>query len=141
MKRPCITVHNRQRQLSIDRRALQAFAEQALPLCLQKTASGVKKFSEINVILVSDRRMSQLHRCFMGIDGPTDVITFQHGDIFLGVETAKRQAKVYQTSVRHELRLYLVHGLLHLVGYDDHGMQARKRMERIQERIVAIAGA
>jgi probable rRNA maturation factor len=97
------------------------------------------EFSEIDVILVSDRRMSELHHRFMGIDGPTDVITFQHGEIFLSVETAKRQAASYRTSLRHELRLYLVHGLLHLAGYDDHEASTRHQMDQRQERIVAQA--
>src|SRR5689334_3066002 len=110
MKRPSITVHNRQRRLTIDRNDLQSFAERALDHCRQRTTTELAKLSEIDVVLISDRRMAQLHRRFMGIGGPTDVITFQHGEIFVSVETAKRQASSYRTSLRHELRLYLVHG-------------------------------
>jgi probable rRNA maturation factor len=141
MKLPSIKVHNRQRQVAIDRNELQAFARRALPLCLEKNRSGQMEFSEIDVILVSDRRMAQLHHRFMGIDGPTDVITFQHGEIFLSVEMAKRQAASYHTSFQHELRLYLVHGLLHLAGYDDREALVRRQMERTQEKIVARAAA
>lgn len=139
MKPPSIKVHNRQRRVTLDRDDLQAFAQRALLLCLQEKQSRSIKFSEIDVILVSDRRMSQLHHRFMGIDGPTDVITFQHGEIFVSAETAKRQAATYQTSLRHELRLYLVHGLLHLAGYDDRETASRRQMERTQEKIVTQA--
>ena len=83
--------------------------------------------------------MAELHRRFIGIAGPTDVITFQHGEIFLSAETAERQAADYRTSLHDELRLYLVHGLLHLAGYDDRRPAERKRMERLQEKIVAQA--
>lgn len=139
MKPPSITVHDRQRRLTIDRIDLQSFAERALDCCRRQKASALAELSEIDVIVVSDRRMAQLHRRFMGVGGPTDVITFQHGEIFLSVETAKRQAASYRTSLHRELRLYLVHGLLHLAGYDDHEPAQRRRMERVQEKIVALA--
>ena len=74
---------------------------------------------------------------FMQIAGPTDVITFQHGEIFISIETAQRQARHYRTSLGHELRLYLVHGLLHLHGFDDQTAPSRARMSHIQEGIVA----
>ena len=92
---PSIAVHNRQRAIKIDVAALQGFAERALELVL-KTRVGKSSesqassrdrqdacpaLSHIDVILVSDRRMSELHRRFLQIDGPTDVITFQHGEI------------------------------------------------------------
>jgi len=139
MKWPSITVHDRQRRLTIDRGDLQSFAERALACCRRQRISRLAKLSEIDVIVVSDRRMAQLHHRFMGIDGPTDVITFQHGEIFLSVETAKRHAAGYRTSLRYELRLYLVHGLLHLAGYDDREPAERRRMKRAQEKIVALA--
>src|SRR5262245_44909287 len=102
MKRPSITVHNRQRRLAVDRADLQAFAERALDCCQQATGAGFSEFSQIDVLLISDRRMAELHRRFMGIAGPTDVITFQHGEIFLSVETANDQAASYRSSLRHE---------------------------------------
>jgi len=139
MKRPSIIVHNRQRRLAIDRDDLQSFADRALDCCQQLIGAGVIDLSQIDVVLVSDRRMAALHRQFMGIYEPTDVITFQHGEILLSVETAKSQAASYRTSLRHEIRLYLVHGLLHLAGYDDREPADRREMEQIQERIVALA--
>lgn len=138
---PEISVHNRQRKIALNRDELERFAERALPLCLREPSRGpgLTSLGEIQVLLISDRRMSELHRRFMGIAGPTDVITFQHGEIFISVETARRQAQAHRTSLAHELRLYLVHGLLHLQGFDDHSPAARRRMDSVQEKLAARA--
>lgn len=142
-RQPRISVHNRQRKIALALGELGQFAERALRLCLRERSrhSGLTNLVEIQVIFLSDRRMSALHRRFMGIAGPTDVITFQHGEIFISAETARRQARALQTSLAHELRLYLVHGLLHLHGFDDHAPASRRRMGAIQEKVVAsVAG-
>lgn len=136
---PAIRVHNRQRKLQVDVRSLQRFADAVLPQSI-RIAPRMNEFrdiKEISVLLVSDRRIANLHRRFMKIAGPTDVITFQHGEIFVSVETAQRQAGVYLTSVEHELRLYVVHGVLHLLGFDDTDSRAAAIMRRAQEKIVA----
>ena len=138
---PEILVHNRQRKIAVDRAALEAFARRALPLCAREKVSGLTSLDEVHVLLISDRKMSELHHRFMQIAGPTDVITFDHGEIFLSVETAKRQARRYKTSLGHELRLYLVHGLLHLHGFHDADPAGRRAMERRQERILRQASA
>ena len=138
---PRIFVHNRQRRLRLDRAGLEAFARRALPFCAHEEGAGLTNLEEIHVILISDRRMSGLHRRFMQIAGPTDVITFDHGEIFISVETAQRQARTYRTSLGHELRLYLVHGLLHLRGFDDVDPAGRAAMQRAQDRIVREASA
>lgn len=139
---PEISVHNRQRKITLNRDELERFAERALRLCLRERSRGpsLTSLEEIQVLLISDRRMSGLHRRFLGIDGPTDVITFHHGEIFISVETARRQARAHRTSLAHELRLYLVHGLLHLHGFDDHSPAAGRLMGSVQEKIVARAG-
>jgi probable rRNA maturation factor len=81
--------------------------------------------------------MAQLHRRFLNEAGPTDVITFQHGEIVISAETARRQARAFRTSLEHELRLYIVHGLLHLRGYDDKAPAGAAEMKRLQEKLVA----
>jgi probable rRNA maturation factor len=138
---PEISVHNRQRKIALNRRELEQFAKRALPLCMRerRRGPGLTSLGEIEVILISDRRMSELHRRFIGMAGPTDVITFQHGEIFISVETARRQAQAHRTSLAHELSLYLVHGLLHLHGLDDRSPAARRRMGSVQEKILARA--
>ena len=141
---PRIRVHNAQRKVRVDRQRLQQFAERALPLCLRETPplrSELRKLDEVTIILVSDARIAGLHRQFMNIEGATDVITFQHGDVFISTETAQRQAKQFGTSTADELRLYVVHGLLHLHGFEDTTLASRSYMETVQRRLLAIASA
>jgi len=137
---PPVFVSNRQRLIKVHRASLEQFAQRAIPLCAREPGRGLTNLEEVNVILISDRRMAEVHRRFMGVAGPTDVITFQHGEILISVETARRQARAYRTSFEHELRLYLLHGLLHLRGFNDAKPAGRARMKRIQEKIVARAG-
>ncbi len=106
-------------------------------MAARERGSGLTTLAEIHVLLISDRRISQLHQRFMQIAGPTDVLTFQHGEIFLSVETARRQARVHRGSLGGELRLYLLHGLLHLQGFDDRTPAARRRVEAVQEKLLA----
>jgi probable rRNA maturation factor len=103
--------------------------------------TDLTRLSEIFVWLISDRRMASLHRQFLHQTGPTDVLTFQHGEIFISVETARRHARVFGNSLAHELRLYIVHGLLHLHGFDDRKRADALKMERMQKRIFREAVA
>ncbi|MBA2586687.1 MAG: rRNA maturation RNase YbeY [Chthoniobacterales bacterium] len=85
---------------------------------------------------MSDRRMGELHWRFLRVRGPTDVLTFEHGEIVISTETAQRNAARFHTSIEHEIRLYLIHGLLHLHGFDDRTARAAKLMEKTQTRIL-----
>jgi len=96
----------------------------------------LSKLEEVFVWLISDGRMSRLHRQFLGQTGPTDVLTFQHGEIFISVETAKRHARAFGNSLVRELQLYIIHGLLHLHGFDDRTEPGALRMEKMQAKIL-----
>jgi probable rRNA maturation factor len=65
------------------------------------------------------------------------VLTFQHGEILISAETARRQARTFGNSLARELRLYVVHGLLHLHGLDDRSEADARRMKATQEKILA----
>jgi probable rRNA maturation factor len=137
---PEINVRNVQRKVQIDWTALQEFAEQALQFCLRIRPNGRRRLNqlrEIFVLLVSDRRISGLHRQFLGKSGPTDVITFAHGEIVISAETARRHARQFGSSPLGELQLYIVHGLLHLHGFDDQNKVDARKMKKAQQRIVA----
>ena len=135
-----IVVTNRQRAVRMDLPSLREFAQRALLACLKlekRKLGSLADLPEVSVVLVSDKRIAELHRRFMNDPTPTDVITFDHGEIFISTETAKRQARQFRTSLEHELRLYLVHGLLHLCGFDDKTPKGAAEMKRVQERLVA----
>ena len=135
---PSITVRNAQRRIRMDREALEEFCGRGLSEVrrLPKRKAGVlQTLGEVTVVLVSDRRMAAIHQQFLKTAGPTDVITFQDGDIFVSVETAKRNARQFGTSLRDEIRLYVVHGLLHLHGFDDTTPAKSRAMNSIQRRI------
>src|SRR5690349_23091793 len=108
---PRIAVRNLQRKVAVNAGELERFAAQAVQRCLQlrkQKRSDLRKSPEIFVWLVSDRRMAVLHRRFLNVSGPTDVLTFQHGEIFISAETARRHAREFGNSLMRELKLYVV---------------------------------
>ncbi|MFZ0917984.1 MAG: rRNA maturation RNase YbeY [Candidatus Udaeobacter sp.] len=136
---PRITVRNRQRKIALNAAGLEKFAAKAVRCCLEThkpKETELTRLRNVSVWLISDRLMSRLHRQFLGQKGSTDVLTFQHGEIFISVEMAKRNARVFGSSLFRELQLYIVHGLLHLHGLDDRTQPGARRMEKTQEKIL-----
>jgi len=134
-----ITVYNRQRAIRVRIQALQPFAERALIECLKirrSKGTDLERLGEVSVILVSDRTIAGLHRKFLQLAGPTDVITFQHGEIFVSVETARRNARRFRNSFEQEVRLNIAHGLLHLHGFTDKSPGDVAKMELVQKRVL-----
>ena len=119
--------------------ALHKSAEQALRLVeglRRKTRTPLRSLDEISVLIISDKRMAQLHKRFMNVAGPTDVITFDHGEIFISADTAQRNAGRFGVTLQREIELYLIHGLLHLAGFDDRRATDARKMEKTQQRIL-----
>ncbi len=139
---PQISVYDRQRKIRLRVDALKEFASRALSECLKIPGirgSDLERIDEIAIILVSNRRMAELHREFLGVSGPTDVITFQHGEIFISTEMARSNARRFGSSVEQELRLYIAHGLLHLHRFDDKDPVRAALMRRTQAKLVMAA--
>ncbi len=142
-KSPRISVRNLQRKVPVNAVELENFAGKALRRCLQlrkRKPTDLDQLNEVFVWLISDRRMVSLHRKFMHQPGPTDVLTFQHGEIFISVETAKKHARAFGNSLAGELCLYIAHGLLHLHGLDDRTPAAARKMTTMQKKIVRNCG-
>ena len=99
--------------------------------------------AEISVAVVDDPTICRLHRAYLKQDGPTDVLSFVYehredlleGEVIVSAETAAMTADWYGWTASEELLLYVIHGTLHLVGYDDTTAEARREMRR-QERVV-----
>lgn len=104
--------------------------------------------ARLAVAIVADAEMTRLHREHCGIDSTTDVLTFSDVkpgepidvDIAVCVDEAKRQAAVRGHSVERELLLYVVHGLLHCAGYDDHDEASHRAMHAEEDRILSAIG-
>jgi rRNA maturation RNase YbeY len=140
MRAPDISVRNLQRKIPVNVAKLQNFAVDAVRRCLRlnkQKETYLRKLREVFVWLISNRRMALLHRKFMHQTGATDVLTFQHGEIFISVETAKKNAGAFGNSLSEELRLCVVHGLLHLHGFDDRTQPDARKMEAAQSRILS----
>ncbi len=139
---PEISVRNLQRIVPVNIGNVEKFAKRAVCLCIKirrEKQTELMRLKEIFVWLISDRRMSRLHRQFLDQTGPTDVLTFQHGEIFISVEMARRHAGMFGNSLMRELQLYIVHGLLHLHGFDDRTPAEARKMKRAQEQILRRA--
>jgi len=103
---------------------------------VQKTLSLVKFcVPQISIVVVGDAKMKSLNKQYKKKDRITDVLAFDYGEIIICLTQAKRQAKLLGHSLKKELGILLIHGLLHLKGYDDQTEQQRQRMTKIQEEI------
>lgn len=103
-------------------------------------AYKVKK-KEISLAFVSDAEMKKLNRIYRLVNQPTDILSFAGEKDFLGelvidYSQIKRQAKEAGASVERELVFILVHGLLHLVGYDDKTEAGRRKMVKLGEEFI-----
>ena len=106
--------------------------------------------SEVHLTYVNDRRMRSLNARFLGKEKRTDVLAFPFdeqgpvpllGEVVVSWATAKRQARRLGHSLEQELHLLTIHGLLHLVGYDDHGpLEARLMHDRERALFHQIVG-
>lgn len=154
-----ISISNRQRARKIDLRLLEKIVEAVLSeLKIEEV--------ELGIILVGAKEMASLNEKFLQHEGPTDVITFDygsrvestvqspqskverlrtrdsglwshlHGEIFICIPEAERQAKEFGTNWFSEVARYIIHGILHLTGHDDLEPVARKKMKREENQLV-----
>lgn len=86
--------------------------------------------------IVTPGEIAALHRDFLNDPTPTDVITFEHGEIFVCAGVAARQRKASGLSLHDEVLTYILHGLLHLCGLDDHTPAEFDTMAREQEKLL-----
>ena len=134
-----IEVISRQRKRPIDCERWQTFTEKARKL----TRAGD---ADVTVVFVSDRAMRELNRMWRGKPETTDVLSFpaeqaefekaeglRLGDVVISIEQAARQAKEHGLSFENEVAQLILHGLLHLAGYDHE--TDRGEMDRLELRL------
>jgi probable rRNA maturation factor len=136
---PSLELYNHQETHPAPLDLWQAQAKQALPAILVAAKSSdapLHHLATVEFSLVSDEVIAQVHADFMSDPTPTDVITFHHGEVVISLDTAARQAAENGEPYEREVTRYIVHGLLHLAGWDDREEQERKAMHEVQERIL-----
>ena len=151
---PSAKIFNRQRTRKINLRLLKRITNAMLVELKIENA-------ELGINLAGAKEMAELNWKFLQHQGLTDVITFDHaenvlsaswpqnkselpagcrkhvhGELFVCVDEAILQARKFGTSWQSEIVRYIVHGVLHLLGYDDHRIAARKKMKREENRLL-----
>ncbi|HPT07853.1 MAG TPA: rRNA maturation RNase YbeY [Candidatus Omnitrophota bacterium] len=137
-----ITILNLQKKILINQVKAKTLIRKTL------ASERVAKRGEITVRFVDDKHIQALNLLYLGELCPTDVISFQTensqvrlvADIAVSTDTAVRQARVFKTSALYETYLYVVHGVLHALGYDDNTDRKRGIMQKKAEIILATAG-
>ncbi|HWQ68656.1 MAG TPA: rRNA maturation RNase YbeY [Patescibacteria group bacterium] len=133
-------VTNRQRKIRLDTSFLKKVGQTTL------VRAGVDE-AECGLVLVGDRTMTRLNRQYRGKATSTDVLSFPMregsfgslsphllGDVVISAETADRQAKAAGRTLRDELTALLIHGILHLLGYDHQMPSEARRMKRLERQ-------
>ncbi|WP_145077686.1 rRNA maturation RNase YbeY [Poriferisphaera corsica] len=119
------------------------------PLIVKALTAADVNTGLLGINIVADDRMAELHLQFMNIPGPTDVLTFDmcedetdpfEGDIIINIDEAARHAQQHNHDTRTEVLLYAVHGILHLLGYDDHTLEDFQDMHKREDQILQAIG-
>ena len=100
---------------------------------------------DLTIIFVNETRMAKINLEHLRHEGTTDIITFNyntptllHGELIICPAVASEHAAQYQVTLGHEIARNIVHGVLHLLGYDDGQTIARNKMKSEEERLLKI---
>ena len=139
-----LQVRNRQRDQTLDTKFVRELARAIL-----EEELGLGNY-ELGISFVSASRMAEINQQYLQHEGSTDVITFDYregyeagsesselaGEIYISVSDARRQAREFGTRWEEEVVRYIVHGVLHLRGYDDLAAAKRTVMKREENRLL-----
>ncbi|MCM8820553.1 MAG: rRNA maturation RNase YbeY [Candidatus Omnitrophica bacterium] len=128
-------IENRQQKVKIDCIKIMKVIEK-----------NIKLFNppplDINISLVNNKKIKELNRKFLQKNTPTDILSFKisryEGEIIISAEMADENCKRYGMTVEDEVLYLIIHGYLHLKNYTDYSEKERKRMFRIQDRILKM---
>ena len=106
--------------------------------------SEIKRIGQVNIIFCSDNYILDINQKYLQHDYFTDIITFDYcegktlsGDLFISVDTVRENAIFYGTEFDDELNRVIVHGLLHLIGYNDHSEEDQNTMRSKEDYYLA----
>ena len=142
-------------EVNIDESWLQSIAEQVI------VAQGITSRVELGLVIASQERVQQLNKSYLGRDEPTDVLAFSMlpaegekgvespsfvmppdrvlhlGEVIISYPQAVIQAEEYQHSIQKELTILIIHGVLHLLGYEDDKPEPKHRMSAREAEILS----
>ena len=138
-----VDIRDEQKIFSLNPRALRAFLKEAIRFLLPGQRC------RLSLALVEDDAIRRLNAQYLGKSQPTDVLAFSMregfslsgdssllGDLMISTETALRNAKRFRSSSDREFALYLIHGVLHLLGYEDRTPSQKRRMRKEEKRVL-----
>jgi rRNA maturation RNase YbeY len=135
------SIQNRQQHVRVSSPRLRRIAARTL-------AAVGRLDRDVHVTVVDDRAMRRLNHCYLGARRATDVLAFNLetagpsrllGTVIISGETAARQANRLRVPAALELDLLLIHGVLHLAGYDDHAPRAARLMHEREREILSAS--
>jgi len=131
-----ITIKNLQNKLPINNKKIEKLIRKILK-------SEKAKPDWINICFTGNPLIGKLNKKFLKTTGPTDVLAFNLGsrknilaDIVISTDTAIKQAKAFKTTPQKELMLYVAHGILHILGFDDHTKSQINLMRKKESKYV-----
>jgi len=110
--------------------------------------SEIKTLGDVGIIFCSDKKILEINLRYLQHDYFTDIITFDYtegkrlsGDLFISIDSVRENALYYGTEFRDELNRVMVHGILHLAGYDDHSEEEIKTMRAKEDYYLGVRKA
>lgn len=123
---------------------LQVQEDSAVALVRGMIADEQMKVTSLNIIFVDDAYLKDLHQRYLDDDSETDVMTFNlnetgpiEGEIYISLDRAHAHARQFGVTAEMEVARLIIHGLLHLKGYDDHTVEEQKRMREKEDACLA----
>ncbi|MCM8764291.1 MAG: rRNA maturation RNase YbeY [Candidatus Omnitrophica bacterium] len=126
-----ISLIDRQRKIKVN----SEYLDSGIDFLEKKIPTSIKK---MNVVLVEDKEIIRLNKQFLQKNVSTDVLTFRIGsivEIVISVETAKRQATDQHHRIEEEILYLIIHGLLHVSGYNDNSQNNYDKMKTEQDKL------
>jgi len=110
---------------------------------VQVIRSEGKEPGDLSFIFVDDKYIRKINKEFLDHDYYTDVVAFDYGErniingeIYLGIETIRKNTKLYKTKLRNEILRVMIHGVLHLAGYEDKNEMESEKMRKKEDMYV-----
>lgn len=126
-----IVVKNLNKKFRINERFIKKTAKDILDI--------LHKQKCLEIIFLGDTEIKPINKKYKRRDAPTDVLSFELGDlgeIIISSDTALKNSAIFHTSFEEEIVLYVIHGILHLFGYDDGTVREKKRMSKKEDDVM-----